>query len=57
MKIGVLDQLIEEKIAEMNVQIENLNEEFIIIFWQTVEEIYKFVNYYERQGLIWKALY
>ena len=27
------------------------------MFWNTIEEIYKEVSFYERQGLIWKALY
>lgn len=56
-KIAHMDDVIAEKTDAINEVIDTLTEDFIIIFWETVEEIYNQVNYYERQGLIWKALY
>ena len=52
-----MDALIKQKSDDINAVVDKLTEDFIVIFWDTVEEIYKQVNYYERQGLIWKALY
>ena len=46
-----------EQEAEMNARIEGLSENFLALFWGTAEEIYQTVNYHERQGLVWKALY
>jgi len=52
-----LDDLIKAKRAYIDELIELLTEDYIVVFWDTVEEVYDLVNYYERQGLIWKALY
>ena len=56
-KISEMDYIIADKTAVINAVVDNLTEDFIVVFWDTVEEIYNSVNYYERQGLIWKALY
>ena len=45
------------RIAALNARIEELTVDFLKIFWETVEEIYRSTSYNERQGLIWKALY
>ena len=52
-----MDAIIEGKQMEMDEIVAKLTEDFIVVFWDTVEEIYHAVNYYERQGLIRKALY
>ena len=52
-----MDQVIANKKDVINQMIETITDDFIIIFWDTIEEIYSKVDYYERQGLIWKALY
>ena len=46
-----------ERIATLDARIAELTEDFLKIFWETVEEIYRATSYNERQGLIWKALY
>jgi hypothetical protein len=46
-----------ERIAALNARIAELTVDFLKIFWETVEEIYRATSYNERQGLIWKALY
>ena len=46
-----------EQEASMNARIEELTEDFLKLFWETAEEIYQTLNYHERQGLMWKALY
>ena len=56
-RLAQMDQLIADKTAAINAVIDELIEEYIVIFWNTIEEIYKEVSFYERQGLIWKALY
>ena len=56
-RTAALELRIAEKTQLMNDVIADLAENFIVIYWDTVEEIYKSVNYYERQGLVWKALY
>lgn len=56
-RTAALEARIAEKTQLMNDVIADLAENFIVIYWDTVEEIYKSVNYYERQGLVWKALY
>jgi hypothetical protein len=56
-KMTELDDLIKAKKQYMDDLIATLSEDYIIVFWDTVEEVYDLVNYYERQGLIWKALY
>ena len=56
-RTAALEARISEKTQLMNDVIADLAENFIVIYWDTVEEIYKSVNYYERQGLVWKALY
>ena len=56
-RIKRMEDLNKEKRDAMDAEIARLTEDFIAIFWDTVDEIYKNVNYYERQGLIWKALY
>ena len=56
-RTAALEARIAEKVKLMNDIIADLTENFIVIYWDTVEEIYKSVNYYERQGLVWKALY
>ena len=45
------------KREEIQKIIDDLTEDFVVVFWDTIEEIYHSVNYYERQGLVWKALY
>ena len=45
------------RIAALNARIAELTVDFLKIFWETVEEIYRATSYNERQGLIWKALY
>ena len=52
-----MDALNSRLIAAMDARISMLTEEFLKIFWETVEDIYRSVSYNERQGLIWKALY
>jgi hypothetical protein len=56
-RIADLDATIARHTADMNADIDELQEDYIVIFWNTIEEIYSAVSYYERQGLIWKALY
>ena len=56
-RIKRMEGLNKEKRDAMDAEIARLTEDFIAIFWDTVDEIYNNVNYYERQGLIWKALY
>lgn len=56
-RIAAMDTIIAGKQAAMDDIVAKLTEDFIVVFWDTVEEIYHTVNYYERQGLIWKALY
>jgi hypothetical protein len=52
-----MDAVIADKTAAINAVIDELTEDYIVIFWNTIEEIYQEVSFYERQGLIWKALY
>ena len=52
-----MDTLNAKIIAAMDARIAMLSEEFLKIFWETVEDIYRSVKYEERQGLVWKALY
>ena len=52
-----MDALEARLIAAMDARIAMLIEEYLKIFWETVADIYQSVNYNERQGLIWKALY
>ena len=52
-----MDQVIADKTSAINAVIDELIEDYIVIFWNTIEEIYKEISFYERQGLIWKALY
>ena len=56
-RIAEMDAVIAAKTDEINADIDELQEDYIVIFWNTIEEIYNEVSYYERQGLIWKALY
>jgi len=56
-RIAEMDSTIARHTADMNADIDELQEDYIVIFWNTIEEIYNAVSYYERQGLIWKALY
>ena len=56
-KMTQLDALTASKRQAMDELVDRLTEDYIVVFWDTVEEIYDLVNYYERQGLIWKALY
>ena len=56
-RLAEMDQVIANKKDVINQMIETITDDFIIIFWDTIEEIYSKVDYYERQGLIWKALY
>ena len=41
----------------MNARLAELTDDFLKIFWETMEEIYQTVSYSERQGVMWKALY
>lgn len=41
----------------MNDRIAELTQDFLKIFWETMEEIFQTVHYNERQGVMWKALY
>jgi hypothetical protein len=52
-----MDALEARLIAAMDARIAMLTEDYLKIFWETVEDIYQSVSYNERQGLIWKALY
>jgi hypothetical protein len=56
-KLAHLDSIIAAKQAEMNDIVDHLTEDFLLVFWKTIEEVYAEVSYYERSGLIWKALY
>jgi hypothetical protein len=56
-QIAEMDSVIAFKTNAIQEVVDTLYEDFIVIFWNTIEEIYKEVSYYERQGLIWKALY
>jgi len=56
-RIAEMDKVIAVKTDDINAHIDLLEEDYIVIFWNTIEEIYSEVSYYERQGLIWKALY
>jgi len=56
-KLAHLDGIIAAKNADMDAIVDHLTEDFLIEFWKTVQEAYAHVSYYERQGLIWKALY
>jgi len=56
-KLAHLDSIIEAKTEEMNDIVAHLTEDFLLVFWKTIEEVYAEVSYYERSGLIWKALY
>jgi hypothetical protein len=52
-----MDEVFAGKRAAMNEEVEHLTEDFLLEFWHTIEEVYNEVSYYERSGLIWKALY
>merc|ERR1711934_1284373 len=52
-----MDALEARLIAAMDARIAMLVQDYLKIFWETVEDIYQSVSYNERQGLIWKALY
>ena len=52
-----MDALEARLIAAMDARIAMLVEDYLKIFWETVEDIYQSVSYNERQGLVWKALY
>ena len=52
-----MDALEARLIAAMDARVAMLTEDYLKIFWETVEDIYQSVSYNERQGLIWKALY
>ena len=54
---AALEESDAARIAALNARIEELTVDFLKIFWETVEEIYRSTSYNERQGLIWKALY
>jgi hypothetical protein len=56
-KLAHMDEVFAGKRAAMNAEVEHLTEDFLLEFWHTIEEIYDEVSYYERSGLIWKALY
>ena len=56
-KLAEMDALIAVKTTAINDVINTLTEDFIIVFWDTISEIFDNVTRYERQGLIWKALY
>jgi hypothetical protein len=56
-RIAHMDSVIAGKHADMDAIVAHLTEDFLLEFWKTIEEVYQEVNYYERQGLIWKALY
>ena len=56
-RVKKMEYLNVEKKQDMEARITKLTEDYIAVFWDTVDEIYKNVNYNERQGLIWKALY
>ena len=47
----------QEQQASMNARLAELTDDFLKIFWETMEEIYQTVSYSERQGVMWKALY
>ena len=49
--------LIDSKTADIDAEVARLEEDFIVIFWKTIKEINGNVSYYERQGLVWWALY
>ena len=52
-----MDELNAKLIEAMDARVAMLNQDFLKIFWETVEDIYRSVRYEERAGLIWKALY
>jgi hypothetical protein len=52
-----MDAIIAGKQADMDAIVAHLTEDFLLEFWATIEMVYQEVSYYERQGLIWKALY
>ena len=54
---AALEESDAARIAALNARIQELTTDFLKIFWETVEEIYRSTNYNMRQGLIWKALY
>ena len=56
-KVSQFDEKTIMKREEVQKIIDDLTEDFVVVFWDTIEEIYHSVNYYERQGLVWKALY
>ena len=47
-RLAEMDQVIADKRDVINQMIETITEDFIIIFWDTIEEIYSKVDYYER---------
>jgi hypothetical protein len=56
-KVMLLDERIAEKTQAICDAIDILEEDFIIIFWEAVTEIYEQIGPYEKQGLIWRALF
>ena len=56
-KSKTMDSINERLIAQIDARIDMLQEDFLKIFWETIEDIYRSVKYEERQGLIWRALY
>ena len=56
-RLAQMDQVIADKRSAINAVIDELIDDYIVIFWNTIEEIYQEISFYERQGLIWKALY
>ena len=54
---AALEESDAARIAALNARIQELTIDFLKIFWETVEEIYRSTSYNIRQGLIWKALY
>ena len=54
---AALEESDAARIAALNARIQELTIDFLKIFWETVEEIYRSTSYNQRQGLIWKALY
>ena len=54
---ATLEESDAARIAALNARIQELTIDFLKIFWETVEEIYRSTSYNQRQGLIWKALY
>ena len=56
-KSKTMDSINERLIDQIDARIAMLQEDFLKIFWETIEDIYRSVKYEERQGLIWRALY